>query len=527
MNERFDPMEEGWIQKQKDFEVLDPQKKEEQHEKDADEAFLLNTQNFYQKLEMENLPGGEEEKELLQLVINVAEEIKKNNGLTLVVGGFARDEVMRRFGYEVSPKDIDMEIYGIDFSKLKSIIEKFGEIDVVGESFVVIKFKHKFKDIDISIPRSDSKTGKGHKGFETTGNPEMSIKEAARRRDFTVNALALNPLTGGVVDKFGGLEDIKNKTLRATDPKTFVDDPLRVLRAMQFAGRFEFNIDPETLDLCRKLDLTELDKERVGQEWFKLLTKSRRPSLGLEAARELGVIEKLHPELQALIGTPQDKGWHPEGDVWIHTGMVLDAAAEIARKNNLDEDNTLTLVMAGLCHDLGKPSTTTKREKDGRIISHGHSEAGIEPTISFLNSLKASRQLTAEVIKLVKEHLFPSLNKDASDSAVRRLATRLSPATIEKLAMVAEADHRGRALPWHGFPEGETLLEKAKKLSVQNSKPPKLVYGRDLISIGVEPGPKMGKIIDALFDAQLDGKFSTVEEGVEYFKKRLNKKAQW
>ncbi len=512
MQEKFDPISNEELEAREARLAGLPKGQLAQEVNDAHaEANLLYGRNFYQQAELETDP---EFKEDLFLALKVAELAKAEGGLALVVGGFTRDEALKRFGQNVASKDTDIEVYGVPFVRLQEILKSLGEINIVGASFGVVKLG----GLDISIPRRDSKTGLGHKGFTVEGDPNMTVEEAARRRDFTMNSLALDPLTGEIIDKFGGMADIQKKVLRATDPKTFVEDPLRVLRAMQFAGRFGFTVESETLELCRSLDLSELAKERVGEEWNKLLLKSPKPSVGLNAGREMGVISKLHPELNALIDVPQEKEWHPEGDVWIHTGMVVDAAAEISRRENLKGQDMQVVMLASLCHDLGKPATTEVRKSDGRIISHSHSEAGLEPTQKFLESLKVPHDIIKKILPLVAEHLWPSLNKNPSDTAVRRLAHRLHPATIKELVMVGEADHRGRDLPWHGYPEGEVLLQHADRLEVGVEKPKPLVQGRDLLLLGLKPGSAFKPILNMLFEAQLEGKFHTTKEGVEYYK---------
>ncbi len=446
-------------------------------------------------------------REMLNLALEIAKEIQRNDGRALLVGGYARDEALRRRGYAIDSKDVDVEVYGIAVPLLLEILRKFGRPNTVGAAFGVIKLG----DLDVSIPRKDSKIGEGHRGFLISGDPHMSIKEAARRRDFTINALALDPLSGEIIDHWGGMEDIAKKVLCATDHELFKDDPLRVLRAMQFAGRFGFAIDRDTLKICREMDLSSLSKERIREEWVKLLLKSPKPSVGLEAARELGILEKLHPELQALVGTPQDAIWHPEGDVWVHTNMVVDEAAVVVREKSLSEDRALVVLLGALCHDLGKPATTAVNDA-GRITSREHSEKGVEPTKSFLRSIDMPHHVTEKVVPLVREHLFPSLNRGANNGAVKRLAQRLHPATVQELVMVGYSDHKGRGTPWDGYPAGEELLKKAERLSVETSKPAPFLLGRDLIAMDMAPGMAMGKVLKEVFEQQLNDKIKTVEE---------------
>jgi len=515
MKEKVDPVGPEDRVAREEFENLSAGEKQKEFARLHEEALLRHTLNFHEKAKAETDP---KQKESLMRALDIAESVKAEGGMGLVVGGYARDEALRRFGYNIVPKDIDFEIYGISFEKLKKILSRFGKVNIVGEQFGVFKIG----DLDISIPRRDSKTGKGHKGFAVESDPEMTIRAAARRRDFTMNALGLDPLTGEIVDKYGGLKDIQEKILRAVDSETFDEDPLRVLRAMQFAGRFGFSVAPETVELCKHIDFSELPKERIGEEWSKLLLKSPKPSVGMEVARELGVIEKLHPELHALIGVPQDKEHHPEGDAWAHTLLAVDAAAEIAEKENVGEENAKVLLFGALCHDLGKPLATQLHE-DGKITSHGHAEAGVEPAKKLLASLNVSKAIVEKVLPLVEEHMFPLTNPEPSPAAVRRLARRLHPATIGELVLVSKADKGGRGILYKRFLESEALLRIAEALEIKEAKPTPLVDGRDLILLGMKPSKHFGEILNELLEAQLEGKFRTKEEGIAYFHAHIKK----
>ncbi len=369
-------------------------------------------------------------------------------------------------------------------------------------------------NIDVSLPRIDSKIDVGHRGFEVKTDPYMSIEDAARRRDFTMNSIAADPLTGKIYDPFGGIEDIKNGILKITDHEWFRDDPLRVLRALQFVGRFGLEIDKDSILIIQEMasQLKELPKERIGEEWKKLLLKSKKPSLGLSAGMILGVFKEIHPEFPPLVETQQEKEWHPEGNVWIHTLMVVDEAAKIIQRERLESNNALTVLLGALCHDLGKPMVT--EYKDGRIISYGHETVGEEPTKKFLATIKIDNLMRDKVIKLVTNHLIPTMfyveevvrNNKISDGAIRRLANRIYPATIQELVFVSEADHLGRGLfdqeikeqlllPENQFPVGEWLLKRARDLEVEDSRPADLTRSRDWISLGYKRGENIGKLI--------------------------------
>src|SRR5688500_9037946 len=275
--------------------------------------------------------------EALSLAHEIARAATHAGGRALIVGGWVRDRLLGR-----ESKDIDIEVFGIDAAALKPLLETLGRVDTVGESFTV----YKIAGLDVSLPRRESKTGRGHKGFTVIGDPSLSIEEAARRRDFTINAISFDPLTGEYLDPFHGRDDLAAQRLRVVDSSTFADDSLRVLRALQFAARFELTLDDEAKAICRAIPLDDLPAERVWGEVEKLLLAAERPSLGFALALELGVIDALFPELKALVGCEQEPEWHPEGDVWVHTLQVIDRARE--RIDDLDRPQALTVMLGAL-----------------------------------------------------------------------------------------------------------------------------------------------------------------------------------
>ena len=413
-------------------------------------------------------------------------------------------------------KDFDLEIYGLEPEAIEEVVKKYGKISEVGKAFGILKVSFgEGIDIDVSCPRTDSKIGEGHSGFAVKTDPNMSIEDAARRRDFTINSMAADPLTGELHDPFNGLEDIKKRQLRVTNPERFRDDPLRVMRALQFVGHFGLSIEPETADIIREMapSLKELPKERIFEEWKKLLLKSDKPSLGLVAGMSLGIFDEIHPEFPPLAETPQEPEWHPEGDVWIHTLMSVDYAKDISDRYELPDDNTLTVLLATLCHDLGKATTTEL--VNGRYKSHGHEPAGEEPTRNFLATMGVDNKTRDKVVNLVVNHLAPSMlyisreikKEQVSDGAIRRLAKRIYPATIGELVAVSMADHMGRGpfedpefpeqlLLSDGFPAGPWLLKWSRELGVEKSKPADLIRGRDLINLGFKPSAEFGTVIE-------------------------------
>lgn len=439
-------------------------------------------------------------KNAVKAILTLAKAVQEKNGQLLLVGGSVRDLLLG----EVC-KDLDVEIYGLKPQEVDELSHQLGNVKDIGKSFGVLKMS--FSDevyLDIALPRIDSKAGRGHKGFAVATDPNLDIKTALARRDFTINSLAFNPLTGEIYDPFGGMNDLKEKRLKITEQQTFADDPLRALRAMQFIGRFDLTLDEESAIMIKKMapTLKELPKERTLEEWKKLLLKSPRPSKGLKAAMDLDILKELHPEFLPLKDTPQDEKWHPESDVWTHTLMTVDKTAEIARQKDLPADQALTLILSALCHDLGKP-LTTKLEKN-RYISPEHEQAGYEPTNKFLNTLGVDNQTKEKTIKLVVNHLAPALlyadRERVTDGAIRRLAKRLYPATVYELAILAEADHLSRLIDSENkvseqFPAGAWLLERAKNLEVENKKPADIIRGRDLLKLGFKPGLIFGEMI--------------------------------
>ena len=396
---------------------------------------------------------------------------------------------------------------GLSADRLQAALADKFELDLVGVSFGILKLKG--APIDVGLPRRESKTGRGHQGFLVDADPGLPLPEAAARRDFTINAMYLDPLTGELADPWHGLEDLRRGILRHTSP-AFAEDPLRVLRGMQFCARFDLRAAADTKALCRTMDLEGLAAERILEEWKKLILLGERPSRGLAFLRDAGWLRHF-PELAALPGVRQDPNWHPEGDAWQHTLHCLDA---FAAERLDDEREDLVVGLAVLCHDLGKPQTT-KVAEDGRIRSLGHEAKSVAKMRSLLGRMAASPRLIAEIEPLVAEHMRPiSLYKSrASDAAVRRLAVRVG--RIDRLIRVARADQLGRPpLPDDGFPAGRWLENKSNRLGVMSAAPPPLVQGRDLLALGQSEGPHFKEILDRLYDAQVEGKFSTLEEGI-------------
>ena len=455
-------------------------------------------------------------------VLSLARAIHEAGGRALLVGGCVRDALMG-----AQPKDWDLEVYNIDATRLREILDQFGPVNVVGEAFTVYKLG---KHLDVSIPRRERKSGRGHRAFVIEGDPSMSVREATRRRDFTINAILQDPLTDEIIDPYGGRSDIERRVLRAVSEDTFAEDSLRVLRAAQFAARFEFEIDPDTVELCRTIDLSDLPAERIWGELEKLLLQASRPSIGIEWLRRLGATEKLFPEIQSLIGVPQDPEWHPEGDVFVHTKLAVDRARELIE--DLSHPRKVTVMLATLAHDFGKPATTEFLE--GRWRSRGHEEAGVAPAESFLDRIKVHTidgyNVRAQVIALVREHLKPGefykKRDEVGDGAFRRLARRCEP---DLLYRVAKADSLGRNADWvprekwYGSEAQEWFIRRSRELEVDQRPPEPLLLGRHLLELGLEPGPRMGEITRVVYEMQLDGRVRNLDEAIEEARKIISR----
>jgi tRNA nucleotidyltransferase (CCA-adding enzyme) len=434
-----------------------------------------------------------------------------------LVGGCVRDSLLG-----IAHKDFDLEVYGVGYEALERALSAHGRVDLVGKSFGVIKFSDQSGgQWDFSLPRGDSKTSAGHKGFQVEFDPGVDPMEAASRRDFTINALMFDPRTGDYLDFFGGRNDLETRVLRHTS-SAFVEDPLRVLRGMQFAARFNLTAATETVGLCRSIvhTFSELAVERVGMEWFKWAMRAQRPSAGLRFLKDTGWLRHF-PEIAALDGTPQDPEWHPEGDVFTHTCHCCDALAELPEWRAADETSRQILMLAVLAHDFAKPQTTHEVEREGRkrIVSPGHEEQGGPLAETFLTRINAPNEIKERVVPLVKHHLAHL--QTISDRSVRRLANFLKPATIAELCLVMTADYFGRPPKPRLAPEGVTALRvKAEELRLRDSAPKPLLQGRHLIERGMLPGKSFGTLLDEAFEAQLEGVFTDLDGALKWLDRR-------
>jgi tRNA nucleotidyltransferase (CCA-adding enzyme) len=470
----------------------------------------------------------------LARIIRAEPRVCRSEPRAYLVGGFPRDAALG-----LRSKDADLEVFGIPPERLETLLKHRypGKVGCVGKAFCIFKL-HLASDVelDISVPRRESKRGPGHTGFHVEGDPDMSLEEAARRRDFTINAMAVDPLDCHFFDPFGGLEDLQARVLRVVDRERFGDDPLRVYRGVGFAARFGLQVEPGTMELMAQMvargDLAELSRERITTEIKKLLLKSERPSVGFELMVQLGIIARHYPELQALRGVPQDPEWHPEGDVWTHTMQVLDQAACIVRRPEwgFDEEEKLQVLLGALCHDLGKPATTRWRRHRGveRLCALGHPEAGRQPAQSLLSRWTFGLAIERGALALTARHMAPGqlygqlqrgeMSPEQYANAVRKLLKSIHPVSWRVLLAGCEADFRGRGLPGQEkavFAAGEMLARTVQTRGLEDEAVRPLLRGRDLLARGVAPGPEVGRLLRQIEEARDRGEIRTREEALQ------------
>ena len=413
-------------------------------------------------------PNPSQETPLLKKARQVALAVAERGGRALLVGGFVRDELLG-----LAPKDGDIEVYGLEPPVLRETLSKLGRVGAVGESFRVYKLvwhqggeRH---ELDVSIPRRDHKVGAGHRGFEVEGDPYATVEDAARRRDFTINAILRDPLTGEILDPFGGRADLTARLLRVVDAHHFAEDSLRVLRAIQFAARFELQIDPATAELCRSVPLDDLPSERIWGEWEKWLLRAERPSYGLWAGQDLGVFERIYPPLAAAV--------HRSGPVM---ASALDAA--VAQSEGLVAPLRLALMLAVLGSHLGARAT------DGLL------------TILNVHKMRAEgrgydvRQKTLQLVTVRKS--IPDFHRRApvADRELRFFSARIEPRLALRLA-------RSR-----GQMDASIWFEsEMTRLGVLDGPPEPWILGRHLLELGASPGPRVGEIVSAIYLRQLAG----------------------
>ena len=441
---------------------------------------------------------------------DILKELLEIGGTPILVGGCVRDYFLN-----IPVKDFDVEIFGIDSLEIiEKTLKKFGSVKLVGKSFGVLTLKVDGFDFDFAMPRIEKKIGNTHQDFEIITNANLSFKEAAIRRDFTINAIGYNFFTKEFLDPFNGIIDLKNRVLKHIEVKTFVEDSLRVYRAVQFCARFDLILDKKTFELCKEIvqrnELYFLPKERIYEEFKKLFLKSQKPSIGFELLKKLGILKYFY-ELESLVNCIQDEVYHPEGDVWTHTMMTIDELSIIIKEKNIENEyRKLYLFYTILCHDFGKPFCTKKI--NGKITSYKHESLGINPTISFLEKLTNEKKFIEIVCSLVKNHLIPFqlYLSDSSLKAIKRLSLKVN---IEDLCLICLADCLGRSIKdKEKCPKAiDWVLEKAKELDIHNEPIKPIVQGRDLIRLGFNPSEKFKEILDFAFDLQIDEEFNKME----------------
>ena len=427
----------------------------------------------------------------LEIARALAENVQAAGGRAYFVGGYVRDALLGQEG-----KDIDVEVHGIAPEQLEAILDKLGERTVMGASFGVYGLRH--CGLDIAMPRQETKNGRGHKDFSVFVDPFLGTQKAARRRDFTINALMQDVLTGEVIDHFGGREDLKNGILRHVCDESFPEDPLRALRAAQFAARFHFRLHPETTALCASMDLTTLASERIIGELNKALLKSDRPSVFFDVLRSMNHLDFWFPEIQALIDVEQEARYHPEGDVYTHTMLVLDQAAQLRNQAKWP----FGLMFSALCHDLGKPQATAVI--DGRIRAFGHETLGIAPAMALISRLTTESKLKKYVANMVELHMRP--NSLYYMKSGQRAYMKLLDASIEPndLLLLAKADHCGRGGHENDYGEIEETLRSMLGVYRELMNRP-CVRGEDLIRAGIKPGKAMGEALAFAHRLHLQG----------------------
>jgi len=445
-------------------------------------------------------------------VADICQRLRKAGGRAFLAGGCVRDMWLG-----LSSRDFDIEVYGLPLDQVQQAIAPLGRCEQVGKSFGVIKLRQGGIEADIALPRRERKSGPGHRGFDVQVDPYLSPEVASSRRDFTINAMMYDAESGALLDFHGGRNDLEAGILRHVSP-TFAEDPLRVLRGMQFAARFDLELDEETALLCQQLrrEANTLAAERIWAEWRKW-AMAEHPARGLVVLEKSGWIE-LYPELAAMRSCPQNTRWHPEGDVWTHTCLTVDQAACVATARGWQDERRLYLVLAALCHDIGKPATTID-DGNGCIRSPGHSMEGTEINSRFMQRIGAPASAVAAIAPLIREHMT-HMHGTPTKRAVRRLSHRLQPVNIALWEALVEADASSRP-PHPPARPALSWLNEAQALGHHEEKPVPIVNGRMLMAMGVQPGPGMGKLIAAAYEAQLDGAFDNEDTARQWCRKHL------
>ena len=429
-------------------------------------------------------------KQDLNMAKELAARVHERGGRVWLVGGCVRDGLMGR-----EMKDIDVEVHGVSAPVLEEILDGLGSRMAMGESFGIYALKG--YGVDIAMPRKEHLRGRGHRDFDVFTDPFLGEREAARRRDFTVNAMMRDVLTGELCDPFGGRRDLKRRILRHVDDATFPEDPLRVLRAAQFAARFDFRVAKETVALCKTMSLDALSKERVEGELKKALLQSDRPSVFFQVLREMEQLSVWFPEVEALIGVPQNPRFHMEGDVWNHTMAVLDAAAQYRQQ----AENPFGFMLSALTHDLGK--TVTTEYASGKFHAYGHETAGLPLAEALLRRITSEKDLIDYVLNLTALHMKPTTI--VVSGAGVKTSNHMFDDSVDPEALIclSMADGQGTRSPYPYVSCEENL--RARLAIYQDIMAQPHVMGRDLIEAGLEPGPDFAEFLALAHKLRLAG----------------------
>lgn len=448
---------------------------------------------------------------VLPIINDIVNCLLQNNARVYAVGGAVRD-----FLLQLPIHDLDIEVHGITSDQLEKILSSFGPVHYDGKSFGVFRVNN--LPVDWSLPRRDSS---GRKPVVEV-DPSMDIAQALKRRDLTMNAMAVDLATGELIDPFGGYTDLKNKVLATPDPHFFVQDPLRFYRVMQFIGRFEMRPNHELDAVCTSMDISAVSVERIHAEFDKLVMLSKRPSLGIYWLKDIGRLQQILPELAATIGIEQEPSWHPEGDVFEHTMQALDSAVT----RQVPEEDKKLLRYAALCHDLGKVTTT--RMIDGRLRSLGHDAAGVAPARALCKRLTGNKKLIDHVALLVRHHMAPLhfVSQNATAKAYKKLAKVLAPdLNLYILSELAYADKLGRNPTRHAplsgaLPVMDEFIARAEEYGVLYEPEKPIITGADLMQLGFE-GPALGRALEKVYEYQIEQKNPSKETLLRYVQRMV------
>ncbi|MEM1083512.1 MAG: CCA tRNA nucleotidyltransferase [Verrucomicrobiota bacterium] len=432
-----------------------------------------------------------------QSATDLASQLKQAGHVAYFAGGCVRDRLL---GTE--PKDFDIATSATP----AEVLELFPRGNEVGAHFGVIIVRHGDHHIEIATFRTDGSYKDGrHPEAVSFSTPE----EDAKRRDFTINGLFEDPESGEVIDFVGGRADLDAKILRAIgDPRErFGEDSLRLLRAIRFANRFDFEIEKGTWQaIVDQADqLQRISPERIRDEFSRIITGPHRAK-GLELLVDSGLIRQFLPEVLALIGCEQPPEWHPEGDVYTHTRIMLDL---------LEDGAPLELCLAVLLHDIAKPPTQTFDEQEDRIRFNGHDALGATMAENILRRLKYPNQVINDVSFMVSRHMqFMSVQQMRTAKVKRFMSAETFPLELEL--------HRVDCASSNGFTDNlEYLIEKREEFANEPIIPPPLITGHDLIQAGLKPGPGFREILDAAQTEQLEGRLTERDQALAWLKERL------